>query len=260
MSDEQTPQPTPEPTAAPGAEPAAVVHTPPAAAVPPVPPAAAPATPAAASSNRPLWIGLGAGAAVVAVGLVGAGVAMAVSNHHDLDDRYGMMGAPYGPGGNGYGADRDDDFGGMMGGQPGEQDDDDFGGMMGGQPGMMGGAPGMLGGLAGAMMGGSHPLHASMVIEDASGDPVTVLMQTGEVKSVSATSVTVTSSDGYSHTYVIDEQTRVASPDSSSIGDIDGISDGDSVSVVGQDEGDGTTARLLVESDGGLGMMGRDFT
>jgi len=54
-----------------------------------------------------------------------------------------------------------------------------------------------------------HMLHGEGVIEDAEGNYVTVRTQEGEVTAVSATSISVTSADGYASTYVIDADTEL---------------------------------------------------
>lgn len=57
--------------------------------------------------------------------------------------------------------------------------------------------------------GPGHLLHSEGVAEDAEGNYVTVRMQQGEVTAVTATSLSVTSADGYSSTYVINDHTVV---------------------------------------------------
>ncbi len=56
---------------------------------------------------------------------------------------------------------------------------------------------------------GGPLLHSEGVAEDAEGNFITVRMQHGEVTAVAATSLTVKSTDGYTSTYVIDDQTRL---------------------------------------------------
>lgn len=73
-------------------------------------------------------------------------------------------------------------------------------------PGGMGDhGPGDFGGPRGEM--GGHMLHSEGVIEDADGNYVTVRSQEGEVTAISATSISVKSSDGYTATYVINDST-----------------------------------------------------
>jgi len=70
-------------------------------------------------------------------------------------------------------------------------------------------------GPGGRGMGGPHEgrggplLHAEGVKQDADGTFVTVRMQEGEVTAVSATSLSVTSADGYTSTYVLTDETVV---------------------------------------------------
>jgi hypothetical protein len=54
---------------------------------------------------------------------------------------------------------------------------------------------------------GSPLLHSEGVMEDADGTFITVRMQEGELTAVSATSLSVTSGDGYTSTYVITDET-----------------------------------------------------
>ncbi|TSD97240.1 hypothetical protein FOS14_14720 [Skermania sp. ID1734] len=61
--------------------------------------------------------------------------------------------------------------------------------------------PGGMGGPGGA------PLHGEFVVSDGNGNYTTELTQIGTVSAVSATSITAKSSDGYTHTYVIDSNT-----------------------------------------------------
>lgn len=76
-----------------------------------------------------------------------------------------------------------------------------------GQGGMMMGGPG------GRMMGGQgmvmrEALHGDFVVSDGNGGYVTERMQTGEITEISATSISLTSKDGYKQVYTIDSSTR----------------------------------------------------
>jgi hypothetical protein len=67
-------------------------------------------------------------------------------------------------------------------------------------------------GILGGMMGGpllGAPLHGSYVVEDPDGGYRTVLSQRGEVTSVSSSSMTVRSADGFSTTYRLTDDTSV---------------------------------------------------
>lgn len=57
--------------------------------------------------------------------------------------------------------------------------------------------------------GAGHLLHSEGVAEDADGNVITVRMQVGEVTAVTATSLSVTSTDGYTSTYVLNDATVV---------------------------------------------------
>jgi hypothetical protein len=65
-------------------------------------------------------------------------------------------------------------------------------------------------GLGGPREGfGGELLHGEGVAEDADGTIVTIRMQQGEVTTISATSMSVKSADGYTSTYAINDQTML---------------------------------------------------
>ena len=112
-----------------------------------------------------------------------------------------------------------------------------------------GGMPGGPGPTHGGPSGEGRMLHGEMVVEDDSGDAVTRLMQSGEVTKVSASSISVTSTDGFSATYVIDGDTVVRSPDASDdASGIDGIKSGDTVQIHASEDGDEDTALAVFEA------------
>lgn len=71
-----------------------------------------------------------------------------------------------------------------------------------------GGPPGWGGGGPGGPGGSQRSLHGENVVSDGKGGFSTELTQTGDVTAVTDTSVTVRSQDGYSHTYVLNTDTR----------------------------------------------------
>lgn len=107
---------------------------------------------------------------------------------------------------------------------------------------------------AGPMHGGppsgeGQMLHGEMVVEDDSGDAVIRLAQSGEVTDVSAQSISVTSSDGFSATYVVDGDTEVRSLDAGDDGSgLDGIETGDTVRIHASGEGNQDTALAVLEA------------
>jgi hypothetical protein len=103
---------------------------------------------------------------------------------------------------------------------------------------------GMGGGPGGAAGGLFDALHGEYVVSDGSGNYTTELMQTGEVTSVSATSITATSEDGYTHTYTIDSDTVVGNGSA----ELSSIATGDEVTIVASVSGDTATAESLVEA------------
>ncbi|WP_033293015.1 hypothetical protein [Amycolatopsis jejuensis] len=96
------------------------------------------------------------------------------------------------------------------------------------------GGPGGYGGFGGR--GGAaalrEALHGDFVVADASGGYVTERLQTGTITELSATSVTLTSKDGYKQTYTLNSATdETGTPKS-----------GDTVTVVAKVEGSTATA------------------
>ncbi len=75
-----------------------------------------------------------------------------------------------------------------------------------GPGGPAGPAPGGMAG-PGPHAAGAAPLHGEFVVPDANGGYTTMLTQTGTVTAVSAASITVSSDDGYTQTYVIPPST-----------------------------------------------------
>ncbi len=108
-----------------------------------------------------------------------------------------------------------------------------FGGPGGGFPG--GGRVGAPGGFGGAAAL-RDALHGDFVVANPSGGYTTERLQTGDVTALSATSVTLTSKDGYKQTYTLDSSTQKT-------GD---VKQGDAnVTVVAKVEGQTTTATSL---------------
>ncbi|WP_020664098.1 hypothetical protein [Amycolatopsis benzoatilytica] len=103
------------------------------------------------------------------------------------------------------------------------------------------GGPGGQGGFAGRGGGAAalrNALHGDFVVADTSGGYVTERLQTGTITEISATSVTLTSKDGYKQTYVLNTATvETGSPKS-----------GDNVTVVAKVDGSTATATSLGEA------------
>jgi len=184
-----------------------------------------PTEPPTPPSRTTLMVLGGAGTALL-VGLLGFGIGTANADdqadgdgggHGGMPEGAGMGGAPFAPG------DRDQD-----------RERDGFGHMPGG-PG--GGGP------------GGRLLHGEAVVEDASGDVLTRLTQSGEVTDISNSSITVESSDGFVAEYVVDGDTLVRSPDATDDGSrLDGIESGDNVHVVADAAGGENTALMVGET------------
>jgi hypothetical protein len=172
--------------------------------------------PAPPEPDRPRWSGRKTAVALaVAVIIAGAGgVAIYAATSND------SSATPGGPGGGGPGG----GFGGGPGFAPGN----------GAQRG------GGLGALATA-------LHGEFVLSDGS----TELLQTGKVTSVSATSIALTSTDGYAKTYTIDSSTVIDNGRSQA----SDVKTGDQVTVIAKSEGAAVAIEDRTnEGQGGMGL------
>jgi hypothetical protein len=119
---------------------------------------------------------------------------------------------------------------GMMRG-PGGRPDGDGDGMRGrGGPGMRGG-PG----------GGDRILHGDVTVKDENDQAVQARIQTGTIESISATSMTVKSEDGYTSTWVLNSDTKVHRDRMDAA--IADLKQGDFVNVRGPLSGDTATAK-----------------
>ena len=121
-----------------------------------------------------------------------------------------------------------------------------FGGPGGGQfprGGQGQGMPG--GGFGGGMAALREALHGDFVVSNGSGGYTTERLQTGDVTELSATSVTLTSKDGYKQTYTLDGSTQKT-------GD---VKQGDTnVTVVAKVDGQTATATSLGQALQGQGQ------
>lgn len=125
----------------------------------------------------------------------------------------------------------------------------------------MDGPMGRMGGPGGPDgVGIGRALHGELVVPQADGTGTrTVVVQTGAVSSVSATSLVVKSTDGFTSTYVLDKSTRALGPD----GKISSVKTGHTVSVVAAKSGSTLTAldvgdRTLMEQRWGKAGAPRD--
>jgi hypothetical protein len=110
--------------------------------------------------------------------------------------------------------------------------------------------PGPLLGAGLGLMGGA--LHGSAVVEDEDGGYRTVVSQRGDVTSVSATSLTVKSKDGFTATYKLHEDTTDLLGGPEGVGD---LKKGDEVAVTGDRKGDVNTATHVVDLSRVQGML-----
>lgn len=98
-------------------------------------------------------------------------------------------------------------------------------------PGKAGGPGAFLGPQArglGKALGQRGIVHGQVTVPDGSGGYKTIELQVGKVTSVDSSSISVTSADGYSHTYTVVSSTIV----DSQAGGISSVAKGDQVSLV----------------------------
>jgi hypothetical protein len=92
-------------------------------------------------------------------------------------------------------------------------------------------------------------LHEERQVEQPDGTTVTVALQGGTVTALTADSVTVESSDGYSRTYAVTADTRIAPRGAT----LDDLAAGDAVLVEAVVEGDTATAATIRAAPAGGG-------
>lgn len=88
-------------------------------------------------------------------------------------------------------------------------------------------------------------LHGEFTVEGKGGTPTNVAEQRGTVDVVSSTSITLTSKDGFKHSYVVDSSTRVRVDGKK--GAITGVKPGQDATVLAKVSGDTDTAELVVQ-------------
>lgn len=96
---------------------------------------------------------------------------------------------------------------------------------------------------------GGRGIHGEFTVANADGAYRRIATQKGEVTSVSATSITVKSVDGFARTYVVDADTKIHSENVK----ISDITKGEQVRIAGVIEG--TTVRALKIGDGSATKM-----
>ena len=116
------------------------------------------------------------------------------------------------------------------------------------------GGPGMLGG---GLMGLAGALHGELVVPDGNGGYKTVVVQRGKTTSVSDTSITVKSDDGFTQTYDVGSAAGVGAQRDG----LSGIKKGANVVVTGEKKGGSSvTADHVIDMDsfvaGGFGRFG----
>jgi hypothetical protein len=88
-------------------------------------------------------------------------------------------------------------------------------------------------------------LHGEFTVEGKGGTPTNVAEQRGTVNAVSSTSITLTSKDGFNHTYVVGSGTRVRVDGKK--GSITGVKTGQVATVFAKVNGSTETAALIVQ-------------
>jgi hypothetical protein len=118
------------------------------------------------------------------------------------------------------------------------------------------GGPGGPGGLGGVRGLGTGPvLHGEFVTGGQNGSTTTVVVQTGTVTTKDASTITVQSTDGYSQTWTLDNNTAVRTGWAN--GTVKDIAQGDTVRVEGTRSGSTTTARFVGERPKGTAQGGQ---
>jgi hypothetical protein len=95
----------------------------------------------------------------------------------------------------------------------------------------------------GGLFGPDGVIHGSYTLKGPNGDYETIDTQYGTAGAVSAGSITVTSADGFSQTYVVDSST-IVNADSSGI---TAVNNGDTVTVTATASGGTVTAQTVTD-------------
>jgi hypothetical protein len=197
----------------------------------------APTTPDVAASSGPRRSRIGTGIAIAAIGIGAlgvAGTAYASSSSPSPSPSDGSR--------SGYGATGSDGAQKLgPSGSAGPRADGDRGHRSGG-PGMGMGPGGGMG--PGRGMEGGFAIHGSFVTPNQGGGYQTVDTQRGTVTGVSATSITVTSVDGFTATYTVSATTRVHAQRDG----IASVTTGDEVGVTAIESGSEKTAVSIVDT------------
>lgn len=88
-----------------------------------------------------------------------------------------------------------------------------------------------------------HTLHGDVTVKTKNGT-ATVAVQRGTVQSVTATSVTVKSSDGFTETWTLTGDTKVRADKKAA--DRSAVTKGEEIGIAGRQQGKTDTARLVV--------------
>ncbi len=88
-------------------------------------------------------------------------------------------------------------------------------------------------------------LHGEFTVEGKGGTPMVVAEQRGTVNAVTSTSITLTSKDGFNHTYVVGPSTKVRVDGQK--GSISGVKTGQDASVLAKVSGSTETAELVIQ-------------
>jgi len=113
-------------------------------------------------------------------------------------------------------------------------------------------------GTPGKPTGHRELLHGERVVKDKDGTIITVDVQRGAVTAVSASSMTVRSSDGTTWTWTLNSNTKVRGADLKKEATSD-IKVGNTVAVAGQRTGDTRTARAVGDPPPDLNNLRRDL-
>lgn len=101
-------------------------------------------------------------------------------------------------------------------------------------------------------------LHGERVVRDKHGTIITIDTQRGTVRAVSASSMSVRSSDGTTWTWTLNGTTKVRGANLRAV-KISSIKVGDAVAVAGERTGDSRTARAVADPPPQLSKLRRDL-
>src|SRR3954454_4076805 len=118
--------------------------------------------------------------------------------------------------------------------------------------GLPGHGPGGMGALG---MFGGRVLHGEATVQKPGGGTTVVHFQDGVISSISGSTMTVKSTDGFTSTFTVNGTTRISL--NGSDGTLSKLAKNDKVRVIGVANGSSTVAKMVLDGVPGPGMFGR---